>query len=91
MNTHYHAFVIGNVQGVGFRYTAQMLAHKYACKGWVMNLSDGRVELEIEGDISDIHNFLQALRDEFEEYIHNIETHESTYTGAYSDFRIQLY
>lgn len=85
-----HAFISGNVQGVGFRYTSQALAHTYTLKGWVMNLNDGRVELEIEGDISDIRNFLQDLKNEFKEYIRDIETNESAHTGAYSDFKIRF-
>jgi acylphosphatase len=33
----------GRVQGVGFRFTSQRLAERYAVTGYVRNLPDGRV------------------------------------------------
>ena len=38
----------GQVQGVGFRYTAQRLAEGYAVSGYVRNLPEGDVELVAE-------------------------------------------
>jgi acylphosphatase len=37
------------VQGVGFRYHASYAAQRYGVTGWVKNLYDGRVELEVQG------------------------------------------
>ena len=39
----------GDVQGVGFRYTAVTIARGYNVSGYVQNLSDGRVRLVVEG------------------------------------------
>lgn len=44
-----HMFVNGRVQGVGFRYRVQSLASGLRLSGWVRNLDDGRVEMELQG------------------------------------------
>ncbi|MFC2129622.1 acylphosphatase [Bacteroidota bacterium] len=41
--------VRGRVQGVGFRYSAVHMANRLGLKGYVKNLYDGSVMLEIEG------------------------------------------
>lgn len=38
-------YVSGTVQGVGFRYFAERVAHDLKLTGYVRNLSDGRVEV----------------------------------------------
>ena len=52
----------GDVQFVGFRYTARLIARKLALSGWVRNLPDGRVELEVQGPVSDLRRFLLELK-----------------------------
>ena len=54
----------GHVQGVGFRYTARMVAAGFDVTGTVRNLADGRVELVAEGAKSELEAFRQAIRDE---------------------------
>ena len=44
-----HIFFYGRVQGVGFRYYAVQKAHQLGLTGWVKNLYDGSVEMEVEG------------------------------------------
>lgn len=39
----------GSVQGVGFRWTNQELARERNLTGWVQNLPDGTVSMEIQG------------------------------------------
>ena len=53
----------GNVQGVGFRYTAKTVATGFEVAGIVRNLSDGRVELIAEGAKDELEAFRQAIRD----------------------------
>jgi len=53
----------GRVQGVGFRYSVKSLATGYEVVGWVKNLLDGRVELEVQGQASEVEAFLAAILD----------------------------
>jgi acylphosphatase len=53
----------GRVQGVGFRYTTKRLALSYDVAGVVRNLPDGRVELIVEGDRSELESFRRAVQD----------------------------
>lgn len=41
--------VNGTVQGVGFRWSARLMAERSGVSGWVRNLSDGSVEAHLEG------------------------------------------
>lgn len=58
-----HLIVSGRVQGVGFRYFAQATALEYGITGWVRNLNDGTVELQIEGDAERLESYKRALYD----------------------------
>ena len=44
-----HIIFYGIVQGVGFRYYAVQKANQLGLTGWVKNLYDGSVEMEVEG------------------------------------------
>lgn len=48
-NVRKHIFFYGRVQGVGFRYYAVQKANQIGLTGWVKNLYDGSVEMEVEG------------------------------------------
>jgi acylphosphatase len=56
-----HVYINGQVQGVGFRNFAQRYAFLLGLKGFVKNLPDGRVEIELEGDRTRIDLFLEHL------------------------------
>lgn len=47
-----HIFFSGDVQGVGFRYRSFYIAQSLGLAGWVENLWDGRVEMEVQGSRS---------------------------------------
>ena len=51
-------FFSGRVQGVGFRYSTKQLAKGFDVLGWVRNLGDGRVELQIMGDEEELDEFI---------------------------------
>lgn len=40
----------GRLQGVNFRYHTQQQAQKLALAGFVRNLSDGRIEIDAQGE-----------------------------------------
>ena len=44
-----HIIFSGRVQGVGFRYQATYAAKRVGLTGWVENLPDGSVEMEVQG------------------------------------------
>lgn len=52
----------GRVQGVGFRFFAQMTASKLNITGCVRNTSNGDVEIEAQGSEDDINKFILTLR-----------------------------
>jgi acylphosphatase len=56
-------FYEGYVQGVGFRWTAKRIAQGYDVSGWVRNLPDGRVELQVSGEDDEVAAFLRAIRE----------------------------
>ena len=56
-----HIYFSGRVQGVGFRYMAMHFAEAYGLTGWVDNLWDGRVEMEVQGEESSIFHMLTSL------------------------------
>lgn len=53
----------GQVQGVGFRYTAKSVAAGFELTGTIRNLADGRVELVAEGSRAELEAFRAALLD----------------------------
>ncbi len=57
-----HAYIKGNVQGVGFRHFTRQTAQDYNLTGWVQNLRDGRVEVLAEGSHHDLNQLLVRLR-----------------------------
>lgn len=57
----FHAFVEGEVQGVGFRYSAAREAHSLRLCGWVRNTGEGGVEVWAEGEDSALDEFRRWL------------------------------
>jgi acylphosphatase len=54
--------VTGDVQGVNFRYEAQLLASYLALTGYVRNQPDGSVYIEVEGEPATLVKFLAWSR-----------------------------
>ena len=57
-----HWFVSGQVQGVGFRAFTHQAAVDLKLKGWVRNLTDGRVEAVAEGDEKAVNDLLAKIK-----------------------------
>lgn len=47
-------WVTGRVQGVSYRYHTMLMAEKLGVRGWVRNLPDGRVEMWVEGESTQV-------------------------------------
>ena len=56
----------GQVQGVGFRFTNTNLAQARPLTGWVRNMEDGSVEMELQGTPANIASQLEALHASYE-------------------------
>jgi acylphosphatase len=82
-------FYRGRVQGVGFRYTARNIAQRYAVKGFVRNLADGRVQLLALGAASEVNAFLAAVREAMEENIVDETIHEISVPDDYTTFEVR--
>lgn len=76
-----HYYFDGRVQGVGFRYKAMYLAKGFGLTGWVRNLYDGRVEMEIQGEVRYIHEFLSRLQEDRFIVISDIEAKDMEVVG----------
>src|SRR5437899_9599267 len=51
----------GNVQGVGFRWSVRDAAKGFDVTGWVRNLPNGRVELQVTGGDDEVRAFLERI------------------------------
>lgn len=56
------AIVRGEVQGVGFRFHTQATANRLGAAGFVRNLRDGSVEVEVEADERTVERMIDWLK-----------------------------
>ena len=56
-----HILFYGRVQGVGFRYYSVHKARQLGLTGWVQNLYDGSVEMEVQGPEEKIDELVSFL------------------------------
>ena len=64
----------GRVQGVGFRYTVKDLARGFDVCGWVKNLPDGTVEMQVMGEPAEVADFIREITTE-SPVAHHIKNH----------------
>ncbi|MGC6177925.1 acylphosphatase [Lacrimispora sp. 38-1] len=57
-----HIYISGRVQGVGFRFRVMQFANQFKLAGWVRNLDDGRVEMELQGEREKIDHLFDILK-----------------------------
>ncbi len=57
-----YIIISGRVQGVGFRYFALYKAEALEITGWVKNTPDGKVEMEVSGNIQNMYTFIDWMR-----------------------------
>ena len=86
---HATVFFSGRVQGVGFRYSALQAAREFEVAGWVKNLDDGRVQLEVEGTAAEVGAFMEALAQKMHGYVRDVDRHPSRRSPQFSGFVIR--
>jgi acylphosphatase len=91
MSGVYHAkfFFSGRVQGVGFRYQTLQVAKEFEISGWVANLPDGRVQLEVEGREQEVRDFASAVQERMEGHIRKVEQTAATRPPQFNGFTIR--
>jgi acylphosphatase len=90
MLSRVHVFVSGRVQGVAYRYFAERRAAEMSVTGWVSNLSDGRVEIMVEGEKADLECFLGFLQQGPRmAKVDDLNILWEDYVGEFEDFRIK--
>lgn len=90
MTKKLYAKFSGSIQGIGFRYTAKDLADNLGIRGWVKNLTDGRVEVLAEGEEKILKNFLEKINQNFSVNIHDSEVQWSKPNGEFKNFSIEF-
>ncbi|MBO8183697.1 MAG: acylphosphatase [Archaeoglobus sp.] len=82
-------YLSGVVQGVGFRYFTRSVAKKFGVKGFVKNLSDGRVMAVVEGQKEQVEKFISEIRKgPRHAVVKRVEVEEYIPSGNYEDFVI---
>lgn len=81
----------GRVQGVGFRYTVKELARGFDVCGWVKNLPDGSVELQVTGEKDEVESFIREIAEESNvaHHIKNVTAVEIPLLENCTGFRIE--
>lgn len=83
-----HMYFSGDVQGVGFRYRSAWIARSLGLTGWVLNLWDGRVEMEVQGDRQTIEQMVQSLYEQRYIRISYVEAEEIPIKPSENKFRV---
>jgi acylphosphatase len=82
-------FFTGHVQGVGFRYQTLQVAKEFEVTGYVANLPDGRVQLEVEGSSPETSAFVAAVEARLHGYIRKTERSGSKRLPQFQGFAIR--
>ncbi|MCQ5361993.1 MAG: acylphosphatase [Candidatus Methanomethylicia archaeon] len=81
--------IYGVVQGVGFRYFTLRIARKLGLVGYVQNLTNGSVEIMVEGEKRTILKLIEEVRiGPPGASVENLKITWETPKGDYKDFLI---
>lgn len=84
-----HVYISGYVQGVAFRYYTIRQAKNLGVTGWVRNLRDGRVEVLVEGEESQVNQLVNWCRQgPPAAHVTDIQTEIQPYTGKFTTFDV---
>lgn len=83
--------VTGLIQGVGYRYFALRQGDALGLTGWVRNAPDGTVEVEVEGDRSDLEKFISRLKEgPRAARVADVEVEWTEYKGQFRRFEVSF-
>lgn len=80
---------VGLVQGVGFRATARSVAQGLPLNGFVRNLADGSVEVQVQGERAEVDRFREGLARLMGDNIHHEQTAEMPVTSEERGFEVR--
>jgi acylphosphatase len=90
MKVRAHIFISGMVQGVFFRSETRHEAKKRGVRGWVRNISDGRVEAVFEGEQENVKELIGfCKRGPPGARVTSMDVIWESYTGEFRDFEIR--
>ena len=85
------AIVHGRVQGVGFRFFAQLRASELGLTGYVRNRWDGAVEVVAEGEEDAVRRLLGELRvGPRSAIVDRVDVQWGDYTGEFKYFGVRF-
>ena len=78
----------GRVQGVFFRATSQEISRRFKIVGFVRNMPDGTVELEVQGPAEQVEEFLTAVHEEYRANITSADIEDAQLRQDEASFEI---
>ena len=88
--TQYHLVISGQVQGVGYRFSACNVATDLGLTGWVSNRIDGRVEIVAEGNIAILEQLVTwAKKGPSYATVNDVIVEQRTASGDFNNFIIR--
>ena len=86
----YNLLLSGRVQGVGFRYFAEVRAERYNIKGFVRNTYDNKVEIVCQGESDNLDKFiLEVKKGPSFSHIKQVDVEEISDAPDYDMFEIK--
>lgn len=80
----------GRLQAMNFRFNAQRQANKLGLVGFVRNLTDGRIEIEAQGEENNVKKMLDWCQEEpHSSQIRSILFRYDEPANRYSDFSVR--
>jgi acylphosphatase len=90
MNERVELRIVGRVQGVWYRKSAQEAAQRRALQGWVRNADDGSVEAVAEGPRAQLEDFIAWCRQGPKgARVDDVKASWSKATGEFEDFSVR--
>lgn len=74
---------------MGFRYAVLQVAKEFEVAGEVLNLADGRVQIEAEGGAEEVQAFVAAVQDRMHGFVRKVERSHNFRPIQFSGFQIK--